>query len=72
MFDFGTEFFSNENYAKHLVLTLLLSKYANKLSVACQAQGVCAGGVLVGGCEEQNAFSVGRNRLWAASRSRAE
>lgn len=39
MFDFGTEFFSNENYAKHLVRTIPLGKYANDLSVACQEKG---------------------------------
>lgn len=50
MFDFGTEFFSNENYAKHLVRTILLGKYANDLSVACQEKGEEGPGrVLVGG-----------------------
>lgn len=39
MFDFGTKFFSNENYAKHLVRTIPLGKYANDLSVACQEKG---------------------------------
>ena len=38
VFDFGTEFFSTENYAKHLVRTLPLGRYANNLSVACQGK----------------------------------
>ena len=64
VFDFGTESFSNENYAKHLVRTLLLSNYANKLSGACQGQGEVGGGGFWGKAgEAQNTFraaSLGR------------
>lgn len=63
VFDFGTESFSNENYAKHLVQTLLLSNYANKLSGACQGQGEEGGGGFWWKAgEAQNTFSAASSR----------
>lgn len=71
MFDFGTEFFSNENYAKHLVRTLLLSKYANELSGACQGQAEEGEEELWWKAgEAQNPLSAGGSQLRAASISR--
>lgn len=70
VFDFGTEFFSDENYAKHLVQTLLLGKYANSLSVACQGQGEEGQGQVLVEDSAQNPFSIGRSQLREASGSR--
>lgn len=61
MFDFGTEFFPNENYAKHLVQALFLGKYANSLSAACQGQG--RRGRTSSEDLAQKPFSAGRSQL---------
>lgn len=74
VFDFGTEFFCvfflSENYAKHLVQTLLLGKYANNLSVTCQGRSRRGEEEFWWKAREaQSPVSAGRSQLREAFRS---
>lgn len=63
-------FFLSENYAKHLVQTLLLGKYANNLSVTCQGRSRRGEEELWWKAREaQSPVSAGRSQLREAFRS---
>lgn len=63
-------FFLSENYAKHLVQTLLLGKYASNLSVTCQGRSRRGEEEFWWKAREaQSPVSAGRSQLREAFRS---